>query len=142
MSNHLGVSAFQMANRIVEREDNIYKKEVVYGVLKAYMQECRKALINGERVQLAEIGTIIPEVKTCKNHNLPVCNKEEGNPPYTRLRLYRNQKLMRDMNSKLVSNIDNGILGLENLPFDIQQINILKKSGYISDDVKDEYEED
>lgn len=40
-----------------------------------YMEECQKALLRGDRVQISEVGTIIPEVKTCESFNLPQCNK-------------------------------------------------------------------
>ena len=39
------------------------------------------------------------------------------------------------MNNRiLIQNIKKGIYGLEKLPFDPKQINILKNSGYIVDD--------
>jgi len=40
----------------------------------------------------------------------------------------------------LMENIENGIWGLERLPFDVQQMDILKNSGYIPEDaeIKDE----
>lgn len=55
-----------------------YKKEFVYDILKMYMEECQKALLRGERVQISGVGTIISEVKTCESFNVPQCNKEEG----------------------------------------------------------------
>lgn len=96
-----------------------------------YMDECRKRLLRGERILLTRIGTIIPEVKVHEHFNLPVCNKEEGNPPYTRMRMTRNYSLGQEMNRKLQKNIENGILGLEELSFSKQQIAILKNSGMI-----------
>ncbi len=53
----------QMAIRILERDDNDRKQTVIRDIINMYMDECRKALINGERIQLSGIGTIIPEVK-------------------------------------------------------------------------------
>ena len=40
------------------------------------------------------------------------------------------------MNKNLLRNIGNGIYGLEKLPFSKQQMNILKKSGYIPADAE------
>ena len=67
-----GISPFKMAGRIAKRADNkIYKREYVYDVLKMYMDEVQKALLRGERVQIAGVGTIIPEVKTRESFTLP-----------------------------------------------------------------------
>lgn len=83
------------------------------------MEECGKALLKGEQVQISRVCTIIPEVKTREGgFNLPVCNKEGGNPPYTKLRLRRNNSFVTEMNHTLIDNVKNGILGLENTPFD------------------------
>lgn len=131
----LGLSPHKMAGRIAERADNkIYKKEFVYDILKMYMEECQKALLRGERVQISGVGTIIPEVKTCESFNLPKCNKEEGNPPYTRIRMSRNNILGEKMNETLLENIKNGIYGLEKLPFSKQQMTYLRNGGFIPKD--------
>ena len=63
-------------------------------------------MIRGERVQLSGIGTLIPEVKTRMTFNLPICNKEDGNPPYTRLRMTRIDQLGAQMNQKLTENVN------------------------------------
>ena len=128
------LTAHQMAKRISDREDNIFDKRVITKIVDMYMDECRKALLSGERVQISKVGTIIPEVKTRISYNLPVCNKEGGNPPYTKFRICRNNHMGEDMNRALVKNTKNGIYGLEKLPFSKQQITILKDSGYIPED--------
>lgn len=131
------MTAYKMAKRICDRKDNVYDKRVIENILDMYMEECEKALLSGERVQITKVGTIIPEVKVhIGNFNLPVCNKEGGNPPYTKLRLRRNNLFGEAMNRKLLKNIENGIYGLENLSFITQQLNILKKGGYIPQDVE------
>ena len=124
----------QIAGRICDRDGNLYSKKVVCEILNMYMEECRKGLLRGERVQLTGIGTIIPEVKVYEHFNLPVCNKDDGNPPYTRMRMTRTYSLGQEMNRKLLKNIENGILGLEKLPFSKKQIAILKDSGMIPDE--------
>lgn len=142
------LSAFMLAKRICDREDNIYNKkminrQVVTDILKMYMDECYKALINGERVELSKVGTIIPEIKThIGNYNLPMCNKDGGNPPSTKLRMTRSASLYRDMNKTLIENIENGIYGLEKLPLSKQQLVILKESGYLPEDAETEMEEE
>lgn len=126
----------KMAKRICGREDNVYDKRIVKDILDMYMDECQKALLQGERVQISKVGTIIPEVKTRLSYNLPICNKEGGNPPYTKLRMSRNNTLTEAMNRALVRNIENGVYGLEKLPFSSQQLDILKNAGYIPNDVE------
>lgn len=116
------LSARQMARRICERDDNVYDKRVIENILNMYMDECREAMLRGERVLITGVGTIIPEVKVHEgNFNLPRCNKEGGNPPYTKLRIRRNNLLGEAMNKMLLKNIENDIHGLEKLPFSKQQ---------------------
>lgn len=138
-----GISPFKMAGRIAKRADNkVYKREYVYDVLKMYMDEVQKALLRGERVQIAGVGTIIPEVKTRESFTLPCCNKAEGNPPYTAMRMSRTNTLHEKMNQKLLENIENGIYGLEKLPFSKQQMTYLKNGGFLPEDAEfTEYDE-
>lgn len=137
------LSAYKMAKRISDRKDNVYDKRIIENILNMYMDECRKALLSGERVQITKVGTIIPEVKVHEgNFNLLICNKEGGNPPYTGLRIRRNNLLVETMNKLLIKNIENGIYGLEKLPFSRQQMDILKKSGYIPSDAEIENGDD
>ena len=137
MKNTQGLQNGKMAGRILARKDNLYKKEVVKNVLDMYAEEIQKALLNGERVLISGVGTIIPEVKTHRNCSLPTCdNSNHENTPYTKIRMSRTNALCEKMNQTLLNNIENGIWGLKKLPFDLQQINILKKNGYISDDVE------
>lgn len=131
------LSAHQMAKRICERNDNVYDKRIIENILNMYMDECREAMLRGERVLITRVGTIIPEVKVHEgNFNLPRCNKEEGNPPYTKLRIRRNNRLGEAMNNQLIRNIRNDIYGLEKLPFSRQQMDILKKSGYLPENAE------
>ncbi len=142
MGNKKGLQVNKMAGRIINREDNIYDKKVVINILNAYMDECRKALVRGERIQLSGVGTIIPEVRTHRSCYLPYCNNDEHeNSPYTRIRMTRTNSLREDMDKTLLSNIENGIYGLEKLPFDIQQIGNLKANGFIHEEESD-YEEE
>lgn len=128
-----GINPHKMAGRILNRKDNIYKKDIIYDVLKMYMDEIQNALLRGERVHISGVGTIIPEVKThIGNYNMPRCNNFEGNPPpYTLMKMSRTNSLHDKMNSKLLENVKNGIYGLEKLPFSRQQLDILKDGGYI-----------
>ena len=68
MARMKALSACQMAKRICNREDNIYDKKIVTkqlitNILLMYMDECRKALAEGERIDISKVGSIIPEVK-------------------------------------------------------------------------------
>ena len=137
------LSAFKMSQRICDREDNIYTKKVILDILHMYMDECRKAILAGEKVEIARVGNITPEVKVhIGNYNLPICNKDGGNPPYTKLKMTRTVEFGSIMNNQLIKNIKKGIYGLENLRFDKQQFAILKKSGYLSEDAEMEGDEE
>ena len=142
MARVKALSAYKMAKRIYNREDNVYDKKVITkqlitNILLMYMDECRKALAEGERIEISKVGSIIPEVKVhIGNFNLPMCNKDGGNPPYTKLKITRNNFLSDTMNRNLLRNIENGIYGLDKLPFSKQQVDILKKSGFIPEDVE------
>lgn len=139
-----GLSANQMAGRILRREDNIYKKDIIYDVLKMYMDECRKAVLNGERVALTKLGTITPRLRThVGSYNLQNCNTCEGNPPpYVEVKLSKCTDFRRQLNDKLLKNIENGEIGLGNLSFDARQMTILKNSGFIPEETEEDYEED
>lgn len=144
MTMKFGLSTNKMAARIYNREDNQYKRDMIKEILDMYADEIYKAVLKGERVQITRVGTIIPEVRTHKGHyNMPTCNRFAGEnpPPYTRVKMTRNWSIKEAMDKQLLKNIENGILGLEKLPFDTQQINILKDSGYIAgegEDVKED----
>lgn len=142
MARVKALSAYKMAKRIYDREDNVFNKKIVTqrfitDILLMYMDECRKALAEGERIEISKVGSIIPEVKVhIGNFNLPICNKEGGNPPYTKLKMRRSNYFGDVMNRILIKNIENGIYGLEKLPFSKQQMDILKNSGYIPEDAE------
>ena len=141
MSSYSGLTIRKAAKRMSNREDNLYSEKVINNVLKMYMEECKKELLKGKSVQLTGIGTIIPEIKTHKYSNLPSFNKEDNDLPYTKVKMKRNYSLIQEMNRILRENIENGILGLENLPFERQQITILRDNGLISDKEAESKEE-
>lgn len=134
-----GLTSNQISDRILHREDNIYKKEIIHGVVKLLYKEIKVALMNGERVQIQGVGTIIPELKThIGAYNMPTCNQGEGNPPpYVKVKLSRNNSLSQEMSKKLLDNIENGDIGFGKLSFSPQQLTILKNSGFIDDEIKD-----
>lgn len=131
-----------MSNRILEREEfsndndvvkKNFKREMIRSVLNAYMEEMRLAFLDGERVYMPIIGTLIPEVCVPEGsyYNLPNCQKKDVAPPYTNLRFSRNHNLQNDMNRQLRENVAEGIWGLEYLPFTDEQLDALTESGYI-----------
>ena len=142
MTKNQGLTTNMMTNRILERNDNIYKKEIIYNVLVMYADEIQKSILKGERVGITGVGTIIPELKTRECYSLPCCNNAEGNPPYTKIRMSRTNTLHDKMNETLLKNIENGIYGLENLTFSKQQMTYLKNGGFIPEDAEFEDEED
>ena len=124
MAHRDALSAGKMAARIYNREDNIYKQSIIKEILDMYAKEVCKAMMNGERVQISKVGTIFPEIKARLSYGLHSCNKEGGNPPYTKLRISRNRAIKESMNRQLLQNIDSGIYGLAKTPFSKQQFNI------------------
>ncbi len=131
------VNENQMAARICKREDNpIYKHQMIKEILKMYSDEIRKSMMNGERVQITGVGTIIPELKIRDGkYTIPQCNKTDGNPPpYTKIRMHENWKMREAMNRKLTRNIENGIYGLEKLSFTDSQMNFMIEKGLIPED--------
>lgn len=130
------LSAGKMAARIYNREDNIYKQSIIKEIIDMYAKEIYKAMMNGERVQISKVGTITPEVKTREAFNLPSCNREGGNPPFTKIRISRNWAIKENMDKQLLQNMDNGIYGLAKTPFSRKQMDIMKKCGYIPADAE------
>lgn len=112
-----------------------------------YSEEIYKAMLNGERVQITGVGTLIPEVKIHEGkYNMPVCNKTNGNPPpFAKIRLSDNWSMREAMNRKLMQNIKKGIFGLKKLLFNAEEMEFLKATGYIPKDAQVqqvEYEEE
>ncbi len=135
----------QMAARICNREDNhFYKHQMIKEILKMYSDEIYKAMLNGERVQISKVCTIIPEIKIHEGkYNMPVCNKTEGNPPpYAKIRISDNWSMRENMNRKLMQNIKNGIWGLKKLLFTKSDFEFLKETGYIPQEAELTNEED
>ena len=129
----------QMAIRILNREDNpIYRQKMIRDILNMYSDEVRKALLNGESVQISGVGSLIPEVKVHEGkYNMPICNQSEGNPPpYTKLRIYRNRAMENTMNHTLLQNLKNGIWGLKNRLFSRTAFEFLKETGFIPEDAE------
>ncbi len=124
------LSAGKMAARIYNREDNIYEQSIIKEILGMYANEIYKAMLDGERVQISKLGTITPEVKTREAFNLPSCNREGGNPLFTKIRMSRNHAIKENMDRQLLQNMDNGIYGLAKTPFSRKQMDIMKKYGY------------
>lgn len=136
MAVNNGLSNNKMASRIYDRKDNLYKQSMIKEILDMYADEVRKAVMSGERVQITRVGTIIPELKThIGRYNMPICNQHGDNPPpYTKIRISRNQSIKEAMDEQLIRNMNDGIFGLDKLSFTKQQIGILKDSGYIPED--------
>ena len=125
----------QMAARIVDREDNIYNKRIIKEILDMYADECAKSLLKGEQIRISGVCTIYPEVKTYRSCFLPLCDNEtHEDAPYTRVKARFAEHFREKMDIKLLNNIKNKIYGLEYLPFDKQQITILKDGGFIPSD--------
>ena len=137
MSLYQGLTTNMMAGRVYNRPDNfLYRRDYIYDILKMYIEEVQKALLRGERVQIPGVGTLIPEIKTCEKFTMPCCNKEDGNLPYTDIRLKRNQQFRAKMKQSLLENIENGFYGLDKLSLTETQMNYLKDKGFIPEDAE------
>ena len=142
MSYENSVTPHQMVLRILKREDNLYKKEYIEAILNLYMDECKKALLKGERVLLSGVGTIIPEVKTHRSCYLPNCdNATHENSPYVKLRMRQTNQFKTTIDKQIRDNLKNGIYGLENQTFSKSQLENLKNGGFIPEDEEIDYEE-
>ena len=126
-----GLTTNTMTDRVYNRIDNeIFRWKFIRKILQAYHEELQNALLQGERVQIPGVGTLIPEIKTKEKFNMPNCNKEDGHLPYLDIRLTRNVKLRASMTRRLLDNIKNGIYGLEKLPLTEEQLDYLKEKGF------------
>lgn len=135
----------QMAARICNREDNhFYKHQMIKEILKMYSDEIYKAMLNGERVQISKVCTLIPEIKVHEGkYNMPTCNKTEGNPPpYAKIRISDNWEMRETLNKKLMQNIKDGVWGLKKLLFTKSNFEFLKETGYIPQEAELPSEED
>lgn len=126
-----GVTTKQFAERILNREDNPYKKEYIMGILALYHDELNKALKSGEKINLSKVGTLTPEVHTPKSCNLFGDDKREY-LPYMSIKFIRNRKLIETMNARFRKNIEDGFAGLsEHCICTTQQRNTLIKKGFL-----------
>ena len=131
------IKGARMASRIRDREDNpIFKYSFISDIIKMYEDEVRKALLKGERVEIKGVGTLIPEVKVHKgNYNMPVCKTSEGNPPpIAKIRFTYSRNMEQAINEKLKKNMDDGLYGLQRLPFTRTDFAFLQETGYIPED--------
>ena len=133
----------KMAARICEREDNhYYKHTMIREILKMYAEEMRKALLDGERVNITGVGTIIPEIKLSEQrYSIPKLNKGEGTPPpFARLRISNNHKMRVAINNQLNKNLREGIYGLKEIRFSDEQIDFMIENGHITGEEGEENE--
>ena len=132
-----GLTTNTMTDRVYNRIDNeMFRWSYIRKILQAYHEELQKALLRGERVLIPGVGTLIPEIKLKEKFNMPCCNKEGGNLPYTDIRLSRNLKFQINMTKTLQENIMNGIYGLEKLPLKEEQLDYLKEKGFAPKNAK------
>lgn len=132
-----GLTTNIMTDRVYNRIDNeMFRWSYIRKILQAYHEELQKALLRGERVLIPGVGTLIPEIKLKEKFNMPCCNKEGGNLPYTDIKLTRNLKFQINMTKTLQENIMNGIYGLEKLPLTEEQLDYLKEKGFAPKNAK------
>lgn len=127
------IRIFGIASRILNREDNLYKQEVIKDILQMYLEECDKALVDGYGVGLDKVGTLIPQVHSPKSY-YPInsMNLEEGNKPYTTVKFNRSKILKSKMDKKYRKNVKDGIPGLgEECMCNTSQRNRLIEKGFL-----------
>lgn len=117
-----GLKTDAIAKRITKRTDNVYNIETIQNVIDMYIEECTKALGDGEKVYLGKvgnaIGTLIPKVQvpvTCNTAYscpLPTHDGEIVRKPHTNIVFRKSRKIHDNMDKNFSNNIKNGIPGL------------------------------
>lgn len=130
-----GLTTKQIAERIMQREDNIYRIEVIRDILDRYSEECMKALIDGEKLNLSGIGTLTPKIHAPITMNI-FDDRDEKRIPYVTVNYRRNTKLKDRMNSRYRKNISNGFAGLsDKCVCTTQQRNVLIEKGVMEGEI-------
>ena len=94
-----GLTVKQIAERIMQREDNIYRIEVIRDILDKYCEECANALTDGEKLNISGIGTLTPKIHAPVTMNI-FDDEDERRVPYVTVNYHRNTKLKDKMNRK------------------------------------------
>lgn len=111
---HYGVTQEKFVDRITNREDNILKRDLIKEVVKMYNDEIRKALMDGEKVNIGGVGSIIPKIHVPRCYCLPT-NANNEITPYIGAYFHKNRKFKDEINGKLKKNIaDTGKVELNN----------------------------
>ena len=136
-----GLTTKQIAERIMQREDNIYRMEVIRDILDRYSEECMKALIDGEKLNLSGIGTLTPKIHAPITMNI-FDDEDEKRIPYVTVNYRRNTKLKDRMNSRYRKNIENGFAGLSDKCIcTTQQKNTLIEKGVMKGEIENAEED-
>lgn len=101
-----------MASRIYHREDNRMDYDKIVKVLQMYFEEADKALKNGEKVKLENIGSLTPRVHTPLSSNILWFEDETLKKPYTDIKFTRATRNKQSMDALFLRNIKNGFAGL------------------------------
>ena len=101
-----GLTVKQIAERIMQREDNIYRIEVIRDILDKYCEECANALTDGEKLNISGIGTLTPKIHAPVTMNI-FDDEDERRVPYVTVNYHRNNKLKDRMNRRYRKNIEN-----------------------------------
>ncbi len=132
-----GLTTKQIAERIMQREDNIYRMEVIRDILDRYSEECTNALLDGEKLNLSGIGTLTPKIHAPVTMNI-FDDGDEKRIPYVTVNYRRNTKLKDRMNSRYRKNIADGFAGLsEKCVCTAQQRNVLIEKGVMKGEIID-----
>lgn len=127
-----------MASRIYRREDNRMDYSKIVKVLQMYFDEADKALKNGEKVKLENIGSLTPRVHTPLSSNRFWYEDSKLKKPYTDIRFTRDGRNKQSMNALFLKNIKNGFAGLgEKCKCTQMQKNILIEKGFLEEESKD-----
>ena len=132
-----GLTTKQIAERIMQREDNIYRIEVIRDILDRYCEECTNALLDGEKLNLSGIGTLTPKIHAPVTMNI-FDDGDEKRIPYVTVNYRRNTKLKDRMNRRYRKNIENGFAGLsDKCVCTTQQRNVLIEKGVMEGETID-----
>lgn len=103
-----GLTKEKIVNRIMKSEANIYyKKDAISEIIGLYIEELKKELMDGGKVNIPGIGVITTKIRQPAGiNNLPNCENPNGeNMPQAYLHFRINNKLRQNLNRRLMSNL-------------------------------------
>ncbi len=123
-----------LIKKLLDREDNLYKKEVLEDVVALYSDELVKLLKNGDAVQIAGLGVIRPKPRITRCSLDTIKDDNQGRYyPSVPLIVSLTSHFRREINSKFRANIRRGYPGLGKALCNEYQQSVLLKTGFMDE---------